>query len=268
MKHQLKTIRAALQQAKENTTHGQIAWNCKEALTALSELERMAGEQEPVAVRWCREGYHWTYEDYKLGMFYGRWVKAERPYTAAPPAQQTVTNDEQATAYMNARLWEFIDMAGMWPKAKPDPRIWAHVMVYAPPAQQPQAEKRCQYCDGTGDVHSIDGQWRGECHCQKQPQAEAVHNKPVRVCHIKDVACSEAAVKCGECPDAAPPQAEAVTPGCVVDRGFRWDGEKQQHIPQLVIEFDPVPANSPCDAQGWKDRDAVAKMFSPKGEKP
>lgn len=41
-------------------------------------------------------------------------------------------------------------------------------------AQQPQAEKRCQYCDGTGDVHSIDGQWRGECHCQKQPQAEAV----------------------------------------------------------------------------------------------
>jgi len=22
---------------------------------------------------------------------------------------------------------------------------------------------RCQYCDGTGDVHSIDGEWRGEC---------------------------------------------------------------------------------------------------------
>ena len=42
------------------------------------------------------------------------------------------------------------------------------------------------------------------------PQAEAVHHKPVRVCHIKDVACSEAAVKCGECPDAAPQQAEAV----------------------------------------------------------
>lgn len=57
-----------------------------------------------------------------------------------PVAQQheTVTNDEQARAYMDARLWEFIDMAGMWPKAKPDPRIWAHVMVYAPPAQQPQ----------------------------------------------------------------------------------------------------------------------------------
>jgi uncharacterized paraquat-inducible protein A len=23
--------------------------------------------------------------------------------------------------------------------------------------------ERCQYCDGTGDVHSIDGEWRGEC---------------------------------------------------------------------------------------------------------
>lgn len=22
---------------------------------------------------------------------------------------------------------------------------------------------RCEYCDGTGDVHSIDGEWRGEC---------------------------------------------------------------------------------------------------------
>jgi uncharacterized paraquat-inducible protein A len=23
--------------------------------------------------------------------------------------------------------------------------------------------ERCEYCDGTGDVHSIDGEWRGEC---------------------------------------------------------------------------------------------------------
>ena len=24
---------------------------------------------------------------------------------------------------------------------------------------------RCQYCDDTGDVHSIDGEWRGVCVC-------------------------------------------------------------------------------------------------------
>lgn len=42
------------------------------------------------------------------------------------------------------------------------------------PTQPAQAE-RCPNCDGTGDVHSIDGQWRGSCHCpagQKPAQAE------------------------------------------------------------------------------------------------
>lgn len=48
-----------------------------------------------------------------------------------------------------------------------------------------------------------------------------------------------------------------------IDRGFRWDGEKQQHIPTLLIEFEPVPANSPCDAKGWQDRDALADLLSP-----
>lgn len=27
------------------------------------------------------------------------------------------------------------------------------------------AERRCEYCDGTGDVHSLDGEWRGICTC-------------------------------------------------------------------------------------------------------
>jgi len=25
------------------------------------------------------------------------------------------------------------------------------------------AARRCSYCDGTGDVHSHDGEWRGHC---------------------------------------------------------------------------------------------------------
>ena len=32
----------------------------------------------------------------------------------------------------------------------------------------------CEYCDGTGDVHSMDGEWRGACHCiteDKEPAA-------------------------------------------------------------------------------------------------
>jgi len=57
--------------------------------------------------------------------------------------------------------------------------------------------------------------------------------------------------------------AQRVPDGCVVaDVGFRWDAERQHHVPKLVVEFEPVPANSPCDAKGWKDRDAVAAMLS------
>lgn len=26
-------------------------------------------------------------------------------------------------------------------------------------------QRRCEYCDDTGDVHSIDGEWRGICVC-------------------------------------------------------------------------------------------------------
>ena len=56
------------------------------------------------------------------------------------PARQVVDSEEKAGAYMEARLWEFIDMAAAWPKTSPDPRTWDHVMVYAPkPAQQEPA---------------------------------------------------------------------------------------------------------------------------------
>lgn len=45
-------------------------------------------------------------------------------------------------------------------------------------SKPPQGEqKRCGYCDDTGDVHSIDGEWRGRCTCpagQSAPQPEPV----------------------------------------------------------------------------------------------
>ena len=59
-------------------------------------------------------------------------------------------------------------------------------------------------------------------------------------------------------------QADSQQAGVVrkIDRGFRWDGENLQHVPTLLLEFEPVPANSPCDAKGWQDRDAVADRLS------
>ena len=52
-------------------------------------------------------------------------------------------------------------------------------------------------------------------------------------------------------------------PNCTVaDVGFRWDGDKQEHIPQVLVSFTPVPANRPNDDKGWKDRDAFAGMLA------
>jgi hypothetical protein len=45
-------------------------------------------------------------------------------------------------------------------------------------------------------------------------------------------------------------------------RDFRWDSTQQHHVPTLLLEFDPVPANSPIDAKGWRDRDDVAIMLA------
>ena len=70
---------------------------------------------------------------------------------------------------------------------------------------------------------------------------------------------------------AAPVPAEPVLPLCKVAAILhRWDSAAQQHIPTLVIEFEPVPANSPNTAKGWADRDRLAAMLaaapaSPKG---
>lgn len=52
------------------------------------------------------------------------------------------------------------------------------------------------------------------------------------------------------------------------DRAFRWDGDRQQHIPSLIVEFEPVPFDGPNDAKGWKDRDAFAAMLSAAPELP
>lgn len=40
-----------------------------------------------------------------------------------------------------------------------------HVMQWLTDAglQIVPAPKRCEYCDGTGDVHRADGEWMGEC---------------------------------------------------------------------------------------------------------
>lgn len=43
---------------------------------------------------------------------------------------------------------------------------------------------------------------------------------------------------------------------------FRWDAEALCHVPNLLIEFEPVPCNRGNDAKGWKDRDALAAALA------
>lgn len=57
-------------------------------------------------------------------------------------------------------------------------------------------------------------------------------------------------------------EARKVQPCKVVDVGFRWDADRQEHVPSIKVEFEPVKHNGPNDAQGWKDRDALAAMLA------
>lgn len=64
-------------------------------------------------------------------------------------------------------------------------------------------------------------------------------------------------------------QSEGVVFGVTkVERDFRWDGDKQHHVPLLTVEFDPVLPTDGYDAKGWKDRDALATLLAaaPGGE--
>jgi hypothetical protein len=47
------------------------------------------------------------------------------------------------------------------------------VPLYTTPPAAP-VQERCEYCDGTGDVHDQTGEWRGTCHCVKAAQRQWV----------------------------------------------------------------------------------------------
>lgn len=195
MIEQLQTIRAGLETATCYTMLGVDAHSVQTALTALTQLEAMVGEQEPVA-KLHDDGY-WTPMKTEAGRALNeRLLRAGSPsievYTAAPVAQQP----SKATLE-KLRAWET-----------------------------------------NGEL--IDRAW------------QVLQSQEQEIMRLEKMLAEDRAQQ---------PQAEVVPPGYVADKSFRWDGEKQQHIPRLIIEFKPVPANSPCDAQGWKDRDQVAQMF-------
>ena len=111
MKDQLQTIREALEQTKQNTTHGQIAWNCKEALTALDQIEHTVGDVEPVGTltvsyfRGCK-----SMENTNLQLHVDLPVGQHKLYVTQP-AQQPQTEQARSicTGCRNADSWGMPD---------------------------------------------------------------------------------------------------------------------------------------------------------------
>lgn len=52
--------------------------------------------------------------------------------TAQPKEPLVINSQEKASEFIEKTLWEVIDVAAMFPKAKPNPRTWEHLMVYSP----------------------------------------------------------------------------------------------------------------------------------------
>lgn len=59
--------------------------------------------------------------------------------------------------------WVRVTLSPGNPWGKPGKDYSAEYPVTTEPLVR--APARCLHCDGTGDVHSIDGEWRGRCTC-------------------------------------------------------------------------------------------------------
>ena len=56
------------------------------------------------------------------------------PLYTTPPQRKplVIDSDEKATKHMNEKLFEFLDIAMMFPKAKADLSVWERVIIFAP----------------------------------------------------------------------------------------------------------------------------------------
>jgi hypothetical protein len=153
-------------------------------------------------------------------------------------------------------------------------------------APEPAQAERCPYCGGSGDVHGIDGQWRGACTCdsvQEPAQAEQPRNEPVQqehvgvfredddIGHVDLCPHQQMKLKDGDLLYAAP-QAQPMSGMSVINRtiaycaasklrglGYEWDGsewsspeEKPMSDEQIFELAEPFGWFEYGDSQGHK----------------
>jgi len=104
-----------------------------------------------------------------------------------------------------------------------------------------QAQHRCQYCDGTGDVHSPTGEWLGACDCESFQQAQQpwgqlleMARQVIRDGHVHDVGGGDLAVTT-----------------CEAFEGL--DAFLRQHFPEPLGELT-------AQEQRWLEADLKAKQ--------
>lgn len=179
---------------------GNARWSdMREAWDAMLAAAPAAPEQqEPLSTAWA-EGYAAGIDDERtseanIGIAgfgakvnpnrknpYGS-TKPEHPDNLAVDAFAVAMKEKLAAARAKGRGgWQECDagvLSGMLREhvKKGDPRdvanfcmfLWSlgYGIAQASNAQQAEQQtKRCPNCDDTGDVNSIDGEWRGTCHC-------------------------------------------------------------------------------------------------------
>jgi len=81
---------------------------------------------------------------------------------------------------LNNKEWKALADSGdygCWSAEDQDHYKQANEAIKALEEALAKQEQRCEYCDGTGDVHDQTGEWRGVCVCEagaKQEQGESV----------------------------------------------------------------------------------------------
>ena len=91
--------------------------------------------------RLCENWNNMTSAEFAIVQRFLFGVYAHPPVPTAQPKEPLVINSqEKASEFIEKTLWEVIDVAAMFPKAKPDPRTWEHLMVYSPQPKEPEQE--------------------------------------------------------------------------------------------------------------------------------
>jgi hypothetical protein len=97
---------------------------------------------------------------------------------------------------------------------------------------------RCEYCDDTGDVHGIDGEWRGRCTCKAGSGSDGAAPLPLS--------------------DRQIVQAYRTTPGLLHFLSFQA-GARWAEAEALRLASPDTAAAQPADKdiQAWGDRNAI-----------